>query len=95
VRWQVQEAKQRLSELLRRATDEGPQTITRHGEEIAVVVDIAWYRQATEGDSLVALLLEAPHSDQYADAVDEIVAARAGDAPRDVDLMLDDPVRES
>lgn len=43
--WQVQEAKQRFSELLRSATTEGPQIVTRHGEEIAVVVDIAEYRR--------------------------------------------------
>lgn len=43
--WQVQEAKQRFSELLRSVTTEGPQIVTRHGEEIAVVVDIAEYRR--------------------------------------------------
>jgi prevent-host-death family protein len=45
MRWQVQEAKQRLSELLRATRDEGPQVLTRHGKEIAVVVDIAEYRR--------------------------------------------------
>lgn len=44
MRWQVQEAKQRLSELIRRAHTEGPQVVTRHGEEIVVVIDIADYR---------------------------------------------------
>lgn len=43
--WQVQEAKQRFSEVLRRAKDEGPQTVTRHGDEVAVVVDIKEYRR--------------------------------------------------
>ncbi len=42
--WQIQEAKQRFSELLRTAHDEGPQIVTRHGQEIAVVIDIADYR---------------------------------------------------
>jgi prevent-host-death family protein len=37
--WQVQEAKQRFSEVLRAVRDEGPQTITRHGKEIAEVID--------------------------------------------------------
>ena len=45
MRWQVQEAKQRFSELIRTAHAEGPQVVTRHGEEIAVVVDIADYRR--------------------------------------------------
>lgn len=43
--WQVQEAKQRFSELIRNATTDGPQVVTRHGEEIAVVIDIAEYRR--------------------------------------------------
>jgi antitoxin Phd len=36
--WQLQEAKQRFSELVRRAEREGPQVVTRHGEEVVVVV---------------------------------------------------------
>ena len=44
MRWQVQDAKQRFSELIRSARTEGPQVVTRHGEEIAVVIDIADYR---------------------------------------------------
>lgn len=37
-RWQLQEAKNRLSELVRKAQREGPQTITLHGKDAAVVV---------------------------------------------------------
>jgi len=36
--WQVQEAKQRFSELVRRTLEEGPQVVTRHGEDVVVVV---------------------------------------------------------
>jgi prevent-host-death family protein len=43
--WQVQDAKQRFSELIRTAHADGPQVVTRHGEEIAVVIDIADYRR--------------------------------------------------
>ncbi len=45
MRWQVQDAKQRFSELIRTAHADGPQVVTRHGEEIAVVIDIADYRR--------------------------------------------------
>lgn len=38
--WQVQEAKQRFSELLRAVESEGAQYVTKHGKEIAVVVSI-------------------------------------------------------
>jgi prevent-host-death family protein len=45
VNWQVQDAKQRFSELIRAARSDGPQVVTRHGEAIAVVVDIDQYRR--------------------------------------------------
>ena len=45
--WQIQEAKQRFSEMIRAVTTEGPQVITRHGEDVAVVVDIGEYRRLT------------------------------------------------
>jgi antitoxin Phd len=37
-KWQLQEAKNRLSELVELALAEGPQTVTRHGKEVAVIV---------------------------------------------------------
>ncbi len=43
--WQVQDAKQRFSELIRAVASDGPQVVTRHGEPIAVMVDIAEYRR--------------------------------------------------
>lgn len=46
-RWQLQEAKQRFSELIRFVEQNGPQFVTRHGEEVAVVIDIAEYRRLT------------------------------------------------
>ncbi len=39
--WQVQEAKNRFSEMLERARSEGPQVITRHGRAVAQVVSTA------------------------------------------------------
>lgn len=42
--WQIQEAKARFSEVIARARREGPQTITRHGAERAVVLSIEDYR---------------------------------------------------
>lgn len=45
VRWQLQEAKQRFSEVVRQAHDDGPQVVTRHGEEVAVVVSMEDYRR--------------------------------------------------
>ena len=47
--WQLQEAKQRFSELIRSVHTDGPQFVTRHGEEVAVVIDIAEYRRLRGG----------------------------------------------
>ena len=45
--WQVQEAKQRFSELVQRALDEGPQVVTRRGEDVVVVVSAKEYQSLT------------------------------------------------
>jgi prevent-host-death family protein len=37
-KWQLQEAKNRLSEVVDLALEEGPQTVTRHGEEVVLIV---------------------------------------------------------
>lgn len=47
MQWQLQEAKQRFSELVQRALDEGPQTVTRHGKEAVVVISTEEYRRLT------------------------------------------------
>jgi len=36
--WQLQEAKARLSEVIKQASKEGPQTITMRGEPTAVII---------------------------------------------------------
>ena len=36
--WQLQEAKQRFSEVVRDALEKGPQMVTRHGRDAVVVV---------------------------------------------------------
>ena len=64
MRWQLQEAKQRFSELVRHARAHGPQVVTRHGEEVAVVVSIEEYRRLTdELPSFQEFLLAAPDLD--------------------------------
>jgi prevent-host-death family protein len=39
-RWQPQEAEQRFSEPIRSVEAEGPQVVTRHGEDVAVVISV-------------------------------------------------------
>lgn len=43
--WQLQEAKARLSEVVKKAAQEGPQHITLHGEPAAVILSEADYRR--------------------------------------------------
>ena len=38
--WQLQEAKNRFSEVIQAAEHQGPQTITRHGRPVALVVPV-------------------------------------------------------
>jgi len=45
--WQIQEAKTRLSEVIDEACQQGPQIITRHGRERAVLLSIQDYRSLT------------------------------------------------
>lgn len=47
VSWQLQEAKNRLSEVIRKARSEGPQIITLHGATAAVVVSAQDYGRMT------------------------------------------------
>ena len=48
--WQLQEAKNKLSELIERTLEEGPQVITRHGVKVVVVMPYAGYRKLTTSD---------------------------------------------
>lgn len=86
--WQVQEAKQRFSEVLRAVQRDGPQTITRHGEVVAVVLDIDEYRRlVAPRRDLVEHLLGPPYfDDDVVSVVDEVEAERKSDFPRDIDL---------
>ncbi|MBI4681112.1 MAG: type II toxin-antitoxin system Phd/YefM family antitoxin [Nitrospirae bacterium] len=43
--WQLQEAKARLSEVIKKAAKEGPQNITVHGQSAAVVISREEYEQ--------------------------------------------------
>jgi prevent-host-death family protein len=58
--WQVQEAKQRFSELIRLVEIDGPQFVTRHGEEVAVVINVADYRRLCGGEDFKTFLRSGP-----------------------------------
>lgn len=64
--WQVQDAKTRLSEVIEEAHGKGPQIITRHGTERAVVLSIEDYRALTaHRPNLKEYLLSGPKVDSF------------------------------
>jgi prevent-host-death family protein len=59
--WQVQEAKQRFSELVNRALGEGPQVVTRHGREVVVVLSAEeFHRLSGDREDFRDFLLSGP-----------------------------------
>ena len=86
--WQIQDAKQRFSEMIRAVMSEGPQVITRHGEDVAVVVDIGEYRRLTRpAVDLGSILLGGTKLDGgAAEVFAEIEAERKANTGRAVDL---------
>lgn len=85
--WQLQEAKNKLSEVVSRAQTEGPQTITVRGKEVAVVVSLEEHRKAREGKepekkekTLLDVLLNSPLRGSG------VVIERRDDYGRDIDL---------
>lgn len=59
--WQLQEAKARLSELVKRACADGPQEITLRGEPAAVVLSAKAYKKLkVKKPSLTAFLQASP-----------------------------------
>ena len=77
--WQIQQAKARFSEMVDRARKEGPQTVTRHGIAVAVLVPAEEYqRLRSGGKKLKALLAAAP--------LQGVEISRSRDTGRVVDL---------
>jgi prevent-host-death family protein len=84
--WQLQDAKNRFSEVVKRARADGPQTVTVHGQRAAVVVS------AREFDALARppvsfvdfLLGDSATQDAWPDDVVETINDRDTDPGRDI-----------
>lgn len=82
--WQLQEAKQRFSELIRSVETDGPQFVTRHGEEVAVIIEVAEYRRLRGGaEDFKAFLREGPD-------LDELEIERSPELARVIDIGGDE-----
>lgn len=53
-KWQLQEAKNRFSEVVRKASEEGPQTVTKHGKDSVVVLSAEDYRKLEQPKTSLA-----------------------------------------
>ena len=79
--WQLQQAKQRLSEVVRIAKEQGPQMITQHGEESAWIISAEDYHKLIKSkESIVSFFQRSPHRDV------DLKIERRNDLPRKVDL---------
>lgn len=48
--WQLQEAKNKFSQLVEKAMHHSPQVVTKHGEQAVVVLSIEDYKKMTASD---------------------------------------------
>lgn len=81
MQWQLQEAKNRLSEVVREAQATGPQVITVRGEEAAVVLSAEEYRRITRTQgTLVEFFQRSPWAEE------ELDLSRSRDPGRETEL---------
>jgi len=79
--WQIQEAKNKFSDLVKNAQQQGPQIITKHGKDAVVLISIDTYKKLTTPKTdLISFFQNSP----LAGAGIEI--SRSKDTPRDVEL---------
>ena len=57
--WQIQDAKNKLSEVIARALRQGPQLITRHGEKTVVVVAYAEFEKIRKSQGKLSEFLRS------------------------------------
>jgi len=84
--WQLQDAKNRLSEVVDRALSEGPQSITRRGKPAVVVVEHGqWSKRERRALSVHDYLARCPKPG-LSDAEVDRLFQRDRSPPRKIDL---------
>lgn len=82
--WQIQEAKARLSEVIKDAHQHGPQQITLHGQPTAVVLSRADYEKLSGShESLLSFIQRSPFAETEAGELD---LSREDSLTRDINL---------
>ncbi|HMU94906.1 MAG TPA: type II toxin-antitoxin system Phd/YefM family antitoxin [Anaerolineales bacterium] len=57
--WQIQDAKNKLSEVIARALQQGPQLITKHGEKTVVVISYIEYEKLRKSQGKISEFFSA------------------------------------
>ena len=80
-KWQLQEAKNRFSEVVSEALVHGPQLVTRHGEEAVIVLSVKDYKKLAKPEvGLADFFRRSPLAGVPMDL------ERSKELPRDIDL---------
>jgi len=58
--WQLQDAKNKLSEVISRAVKQGPQLITKHGKKTAVVLSYTEYEKLRKSQGKLSEFFQTP-----------------------------------
>jgi prevent-host-death family protein len=61
--WKLEDAKNKFSEVVRKARTQGPQLVTKHGREAVVVIAAEEYRELSAPGTLVDFLLGSPFAE--------------------------------
>ncbi|WP_448215755.1 type II toxin-antitoxin system Phd/YefM family antitoxin [Endozoicomonas sp. 2B-B] len=81
--WQLQEAKSKFSHIVEKACNEGPQFVTKHGDNAVVVISYDDYqRMALPENNLVDFLRSSP----FASTTETKAFTRDKEMPRDIEL---------
>lgn len=79
--WQLQEAKNKFSSLVDKATKSGPQIVTKHGEEAVVVISAADYKDLLKPQlNLVQFFHQSPL------VLDDLDLERSKELPREIEI---------
>ena len=79
--WPLQDAKNRLSEVVERARTEGEQVITKHGRPVVVVVSVERMKRIKRGNSLLGHLRKCP-----APGIEDLIGKRSKETSRTLGL---------
>jgi antitoxin Phd len=80
--WKLEDAKNRFSELVRRALNHQPQLVTRHGRAAVVVLSAEDYERLTAMRNLRDFLRDSPLAEALASG--DLAIERARETGRDI-----------